>query len=147
MSMFQEWCRRADEPDRRSSMCSMGTYSNSSSNRVKQRRALWKVVVGMLIGLRFIMQFVLRAFWVKDKRTAVSGGAGVELWPRKLATAKFWLDDMQVVKKAVADAVSSTNKSCYLVEHYFKDRNFFFLSKIGILHSYNNGIINLAIPY
>ncbi|KAE9447154.1 hypothetical protein C3L33_20921, partial [Rhododendron williamsianum] len=105
MSMLQEWCRRADhEPDRRSSMGSMGTYSNSSPNRVKRRRALWKVVVGMLMGLRFIMQIVLRAFWVKDKRTAVSGGAGVELWPRKLATAKFWLDDMKVVKKAVAHA-------------------------------------------
>ncbi|XP_058191086.1 wax ester synthase/diacylglycerol acyltransferase 11-like isoform X2 [Rhododendron vialii] len=104
MSMLQEWCRRAGEPDRRLSMGSMGTHSNSSSNRVKRTRALWKVVVGMVMGLRFIMQFVLRALWVKDKRTAVSGGAGVELWPRKLATAKFWLDDMKVVKNVVAEA-------------------------------------------
>ncbi|KAG5526454.1 hypothetical protein RHGRI_032653 [Rhododendron griersonianum] len=51
-----------------------------------------------------LWEIVLRAFWVKDKRTAVSGGAGVELWPRKLATAKFWLDDMKVVKKTVAHA-------------------------------------------
>ncbi|KAI8532794.1 hypothetical protein RHMOL_Rhmol11G0242200 [Rhododendron molle] len=37
MSMLQEWCQRADhEPDRRSSMGSMGTYSNSSSKREKQ---------------------------------------------------------------------------------------------------------------
>ncbi|KAI8532797.1 hypothetical protein RHMOL_Rhmol11G0242500 [Rhododendron molle] len=111
MSMLQEWFRRADEPERRSSTGSMGTYSNSSSNRVKQRRALWKVVVGMLMGLRFIMQIVLRAFWVKDKRTAVSGGAGVELWPRKLATAKFWLDDMKVVKKVVADAAVASKQA------------------------------------
>ncbi|XP_058191088.1 wax ester synthase/diacylglycerol acyltransferase 11-like isoform X2 [Rhododendron vialii] len=104
MSILQEWCQRAGEPDRRLSMGSMGTYSNSSSNRVKRRRALWKVVVGMLMGLCFIVQFVLRALWIKDKKTAVSGGAGVELWPRKLATAKFWLDDMKVVKIAVAEA-------------------------------------------
>ncbi|KAG5526452.1 hypothetical protein RHGRI_032652 [Rhododendron griersonianum] len=105
MSMLQEWCRRADhEPDRRSSMGSMGTYSNSSSNWEKRWTQLWKVVVGMLMGLGFIMEFVLRALWVKDKTTAVSGGAGVELWPRKLATAKFWLDDMKAVKKAVTNA-------------------------------------------
>ncbi|KAI8532793.1 hypothetical protein RHMOL_Rhmol11G0242100 [Rhododendron molle] len=69
----------------------------------------------MLMGLGFIMEFVLRALWVKDKRTAVSGGAGVELWPRKLATAKFWLDDMKAVKKTVTTAVSSTTKSCDLL--------------------------------
>ncbi|KAI8532792.1 hypothetical protein RHMOL_Rhmol11G0242400 [Rhododendron molle] len=107
MSMLQEWCRRADhEPDRRSSMGSMGTtYSNSSSNREKRWTQVWKVVVGMLMGLGFIVDFALRALWVKDKRTAVSGGAGVELWPRKLATAKFWLDDMKAVKKVVTDAL------------------------------------------
>ncbi|KAG5526451.1 hypothetical protein RHGRI_032651 [Rhododendron griersonianum] len=105
MSMLQEWCRRADhKPVWRPSMDSMGTYSNSSSNREKRWTQLWKVVVGMLMGLGFIMEFVLRALWVKDKTTAVSGGAGVELWPRKLATAKFWLDDMKAVKKAVTNA-------------------------------------------
>ncbi|KAF7127512.1 hypothetical protein RHSIM_Rhsim11G0164300 [Rhododendron simsii] len=105
MSMLQEWCQRADhELDRRLSVGSMGTNSNSSSNREKRWTQLWKVVVGMLMGLGFIMEFALRALWVKDKRTAVSGGAGVELWPRKLATAKFRLDDMKAVKKVVTNA-------------------------------------------
>ncbi|KAE9447150.1 hypothetical protein C3L33_20925, partial [Rhododendron williamsianum] len=97
-------CRRADEPDQRPTISSVGTSSNSSSNRINQRRKLWKVVVGMLMGLVFIVEFVLRSLWVKDRKTAVSGGAGVELWPRKLATAKFRLDDMKMVKEAVADA-------------------------------------------
>ncbi|KAG5526446.1 hypothetical protein RHGRI_032648 [Rhododendron griersonianum] len=104
MSMLLECCRRADEPDLRPTISSVGTSSNSSSNRIIQRRKLWKVVVGMLMGLVFIVEFVLRSLWVKDRKTAVSGGAGVELWPRKLATAKFWLDDMKMVKEAVADA-------------------------------------------
>ncbi|KAL3722941.1 hypothetical protein ACJRO7_035177 [Eucalyptus globulus] len=34
----------------------------------------------------------------------MSGGAGVELWPRKLATARFLLEDMKVVKSAIANA-------------------------------------------
>ncbi|KAG5526448.1 hypothetical protein RHGRI_032649 [Rhododendron griersonianum] len=104
MSTLLECCRRANEPDQRPSISSVDTSSNPSSNRVNKRRELWKVVVGMLMGLVFIVEFVLRALWVKDKRTAISGGAGVELWPRKLATAKFRLDDMKAVKKAVVDA-------------------------------------------
>lgn len=113
MAMLLECCRRADEPDQRPSIGSVDTSSNPSSNRVNKRRELWKVVVGMLMGLVFIVEFVLRALWVKDKRTAISGGAGVELWPRKLATAKFRLEDMKAVKKAVVDAVCSTIKSCF----------------------------------
>ncbi|XP_058191084.1 wax ester synthase/diacylglycerol acyltransferase 5-like [Rhododendron vialii] len=104
MSMLLECCRKADEPDQRPTISFVGTSSNSSSNRINQRRKLWKVVVGMLMGLVFIVEFVLRSLWVKDRKTTVSGGAGVELWPRKLATAKFRLDDMKMVKEAVADA-------------------------------------------
>ncbi|KAG8365355.1 hypothetical protein BUALT_Bualt18G0096100 [Buddleja alternifolia] len=37
--------------------------------------------------------FVLRILWVRDKTTALSGGSGMELWPRRLATARFRLDD------------------------------------------------------
>ncbi|KAI8532791.1 hypothetical protein RHMOL_Rhmol11G0241900 [Rhododendron molle] len=120
MSMLLECCRRADEPDQRPSIGSVDTSSDPSSNRVKRRRELWKVVVGMLMGLVFIVEFVLRALWVKDKRTAISGGAGVELWPRKLATAKFRLNDMKAVKKAVVDAVYSTTKSCFDLDFYKK---------------------------
>ncbi|KAF5796799.1 putative transferase [Helianthus annuus] len=46
--------------------------------------------------------------WVRDKDTVVRGGAGVELWPRKLATAKFTLDDMITVKSAVVNSGPNT---------------------------------------
>ncbi|KAJ6751215.1 hypothetical protein OIU85_001711 [Salix viminalis] len=39
-----------------------------------------------------------------DGLTVISGGDGVELWPRKLATAKFLIEDMKTVKRAVANA-------------------------------------------
>ncbi|KAE9447151.1 hypothetical protein C3L33_20924, partial [Rhododendron williamsianum] len=59
---------------------------------------------GDVDGVGFYCGVCVEALWVKDKRTAISGGAGVELWPRKLATAKFRLDDMKAVKKVVVDA-------------------------------------------
>lgn len=56
--------------------------------------------------LVFVVEFTLRGLWLRDRETAISGGEGVELWPRMLATASFWLEDMKVVKKAVPGAVS-----------------------------------------
>ncbi|KAK9163400.1 hypothetical protein Syun_004302 [Stephania yunnanensis] len=47
---------------------------------------------------------VLEGFGVKDVKTCISGGDGVELLPRKLATAKFKLDDLKFVKNAVSNA-------------------------------------------
>ncbi|KAK8558622.1 hypothetical protein V6N12_041923 [Hibiscus sabdariffa] len=57
----------------------------------------------VLYTLAFSVEFVLRSFLVSDERTVLTGGEGVELWPRKLVTAKFLLDDMKVVKRAVPD--------------------------------------------
>lgn len=42
----------------------------------------------------------------RDRKTAISGGDGVELWPRKLATAKFLIEDMKNVKRAVSSVKS-----------------------------------------
>ncbi|KAE8686462.1 14-3-3-like protein GF14 phi [Hibiscus syriacus] len=40
-------------------------------------------------------------YLVCDRKTVISGGDGVQLWPRKLATARFLLNDMKEVKKAI----------------------------------------------
>ncbi|EXC17310.1 O-acyltransferase WSD1 [Morus notabilis] len=55
-------------------------------------------------SLMFALKIVMRLFWVRDRKTAISGGDGVELWPRKIATARFCLEDMRIVKRAVGDA-------------------------------------------
>ncbi|KAL8129205.1 hypothetical protein V2J09_018360 [Rumex salicifolius] len=41
---------------------------------------------------------------VKDTKTVVSGGDGVELWPRAVVTANFNVDDIKEVKKAISNA-------------------------------------------
>lgn len=116
MSMFLASCRRVDDPE------ALPTIGPSSS--AKRRRGgggggqWWKAVVRVLevvwFTVVFVVEFVLRSMWVSDRKTPVSGGAGVELWPRKLATARFWLEDMKVVKSAVTNAVRSEVPVCLL---------------------------------
>ncbi|KAM7264375.1 hypothetical protein ACFE04_002058 [Oxalis oulophora] len=65
---------------------------------------LWALMKMVVLSLVYMYDFLVRALWVSDKETAIRGGAGVELWPRKMATARFWLEDMKIVKRAVAGA-------------------------------------------
>ncbi|XP_059647813.1 wax ester synthase/diacylglycerol acyltransferase 11-like [Cornus florida] len=106
MSLFLACCRRADDPDQPLTIKPLGT-SSSSTNHHRREWVVLRVLRFVQLAwfsLVFILEFVFRSLWVRDKRTAVSGGDGVELWPRKLATARFQLDDMKTVKKAIADA-------------------------------------------
>lgn len=97
MSMFLSCCRMADDPDR------MPTIGAKSESRGGVR--VWRTLAVIWFTVVYVVEFILRSLWVGDKRTAVSGGAGVELWPRKLATARFLLEDMKSIKRAVADVV------------------------------------------
>nr|XP_009780998.1 PREDICTED: O-acyltransferase WSD1-like [Nicotiana sylvestris] len=103
MSMFLSCCRRADDPNQRLTSQGIGTSTSSSNHRRLSLKKLMKVIWYTLV---YVIEFGLRSLWLKDKKTVISGGAGVELWPRKLATAKFKIDDMKTVKKAISNAVS-----------------------------------------
>ncbi|CAI9101899.1 OLC1v1000053C1 [Oldenlandia corymbosa var. corymbosa] len=107
MSMFLSCCRRADDPAQTPTIGGLGTSSSTAASgeeRRRRRRSLWTLLNVVWYTLVYAVEFCLRSMWLKDKKTAVSGGAGVELWPRKLETAKFVLDDMKIVKKAVVGA-------------------------------------------
>ncbi|CAN4112183.1 unnamed protein product [Withania somnifera] len=103
MSMVMSCCRRADDPNQRPSAYGMGTSSSNTTNNRNIWSLLKKLLKVIWYTLVFVIEFGLRCLWLKDKRTAISGGAGVELWPRKVATAKFKIDDMKTVKKAIAN--------------------------------------------
>lgn len=85
------------------SLTGIGTSTSLSNHWRLSLKKLMKVIWYTLV---YVIEFGLRSLWLKDKKTAISGGAGVELWPRKLATAKFKIDDMKTVKKAISNAVS-----------------------------------------
>ncbi|XP_052186214.1 wax ester synthase/diacylglycerol acyltransferase 4-like isoform X2 [Diospyros lotus] len=101
MSMLLAGCRQADRPDERPSIVSGVSKVNNGGGG---GWGLGRVVSVAWWTVVFVVQMMLRTLWVRDRRTAVSGGEGVELWPRKLVTAKFRLDHMKAVKKAVPAA-------------------------------------------
>lgn len=101
MSIFMGCCRRIDDPEAPPSMV---PKRNSGPKGGKWWERAWLIFVMIWFSLVFAMEFVLRSLWVSDQKTVISGGAGVELWPRKLATAKLSIQDMKVVKKAVDNA-------------------------------------------
>ncbi|XP_019228244.1 PREDICTED: O-acyltransferase WSD1-like [Nicotiana attenuata] len=101
MSMFLSCCRRADDPNLRPTSQGIGTSTSSSNHKRLSLKKLMKMIWYTLV---YVIEFGLRSLWLKDKKTVISGGAGVELWPRKLATAKFKIDDMKTVKKAISNA-------------------------------------------
>lgn len=101
VSMFMSSCRKIEDPSQPPTVGGVGAGGPS-----RRRWSFKRVMMVLWYTLVYMLEFILRSLWLKDKPTAVSGGAGVELWPRKLATAKFSIDDMKTVKKAVADAVS-----------------------------------------
>ncbi|KAH1030820.1 hypothetical protein J1N35_042994 [Gossypium stocksii] len=108
-SMLMAICRRKDDADAHPRMV------NDKSLVIKGVKgrdlfwlfgALWGLLKAVVFTLLFSVEFVCRSLLVSDEKTAITGGDGVELWPRKLATAKFLLDDINVVKKAVPNSVS-----------------------------------------
>ncbi|XP_018717958.2 O-acyltransferase WSD1-like [Eucalyptus grandis] len=108
ISSFLGGSRRVDDPE---AVPTIGPPSSTRRRRSDGGGEWWKAVVRVLevvwFTVVFVVELVLRIMWVSDRTTPLSGGAGVELWPRKLATARFSLEDMKVVKSAVANAVSS----------------------------------------
>ncbi|KAF8034695.1 hypothetical protein BT93_C0882 [Corymbia citriodora subsp. variegata] len=105
MSMFLNMCRQVDNPE---GLPTIGPPSSAKRRRGggggKWLKAVMRVLEVVWFTVVFVGEFVLRSMWVSDQKTLASGGAGVELWPRKLATARFSLEDMKVVKSAVTNA-------------------------------------------
>uniref|UniRef100_A0A7N1A581 Diacylglycerol O-acyltransferase n=1 Tax=Kalanchoe fedtschenkoi TaxID=63787 RepID=A0A7N1A581_KALFE len=66
-----------------------------------KKKSVWELVKMAWFSLFYVLEFILRCLWVKDQKTVVTGGDGVQLWPRKLATASFTLEDMNIVKRSV----------------------------------------------
>ncbi|XWS39933.1 hypothetical protein CRYUN_Cryun18bG0097100 [Craigia yunnanensis] len=107
LSMLMASCRRADDADALPRMVPEKTPEFKGGIG---RDWFWLFVVfwGFLkkvwFTLMFVMEFGIRSLFVCDRKTVITGGDGVELWPRKLATARFLLEDMKVVKKAIPSA-------------------------------------------
>ncbi|PWA85082.1 O-acyltransferase, WSD1 domain-containing protein [Artemisia annua] len=99
LSFFLTMCRKADDPKKMPAVNQVAYNSDYGKDAIG--RLLWKLLKVVWFTMVFMIHFIGRALWVRDERTVVSGGAGVELWPRKLVTARFLIDDMKIVKKSI----------------------------------------------
>ncbi|CAL5195122.1 unnamed protein product [Lathyrus oleraceus] len=95
MSLLLASCRKLHDPD---------ALPAISIPTTKSRRSLWNLLTALFFSFIYVIQFMFRCLWIRDRKTAISGGDGVELWPRKIATASFSLEDMKTVKSAVPNA-------------------------------------------
>ncbi|KAI4298475.1 hypothetical protein L6164_032029 [Bauhinia variegata] len=95
--------RRVDDGDDLPMMVSAIRSMSNGRTRTCWRN-LWGFLLMLWFSFIYVLEFTLRSLWLRDRKTPITGGAGVELWPRKLATARFCLQDMKVVKAVLAHA-------------------------------------------
>ncbi|KAL6001678.1 hypothetical protein ACLOJK_007418 [Asimina triloba] len=114
MSLFLASCRRVGQPHLLPTIPGPKSQPSMQQRRWRWCDRVWRWARVLWLTCVYMTEFVLRSLWMKDERTCISGGAGVELWPRKVATARFALQDMKTVKSTV-NGVSchcSTNRPC-----------------------------------
>ncbi|XP_039158412.1 O-acyltransferase WSD1-like [Eucalyptus grandis] len=84
VSSFLAGSRQVDDPE---ALPTIGPPSSTMGRRSDGGGEWWKAAVRVLevvwFTVVFVVEFVLRIMWVSDWTTPVSGGAGVELWPRR----------------------------------------------------------------
>ncbi|KAK7392978.1 hypothetical protein VNO78_21428 [Psophocarpus tetragonolobus] len=98
MSMLLASCRKLNDPH---ALPTILHLPSSSAKAKTNPFSFSNLLLALWFCFVFALDFLLRCLWIRDSKTAVSGGAGVELWPRKIATATFSLQDMKTVKTAV----------------------------------------------
>ncbi|GMJ12853.1 hypothetical protein like AT3G49200 [Hibiscus trionum] len=104
MSMLMASCRKAGDENALPMMVPEKTAESTGEKRRGRfwlLGALWEFSKMAWFTLVSVMEFLLKICLVCDRKTVIFGGDGVELWPRKMATAMFKLEDMKEVKKAI----------------------------------------------
>ncbi|PPS00390.1 hypothetical protein GOBAR_AA20275 [Gossypium barbadense] len=101
MSMLMAGSEKVDVPAAVPPIKTEGIKSGKRRDWFWLLSLLWGVFKMVRYTLVFVLEFVVRSLFVCDRKTVISGGEGFEFWPRKLATAKFLLEDMKEVKRAI----------------------------------------------
>lgn len=98
MSMLLASCRKVQDPN---ALPTLSLGPNKPPSKFSLRDFLFTICLSFL----YVLQFILRCLWIRDGKTPITGGSGVDLWPRKIATATLSLEHMKTVKRAVHNAV------------------------------------------
>ncbi|KAM0072955.1 putative O-acyltransferase, WSD1, O-acyltransferase WSD1 [Helianthus debilis subsp. tardiflorus] len=103
MSLMLTITRKLDDPDQTPAIEPL-VSSKRKRNEIGTLGEVMKVLKMIWFSLIYAIEFIMRGVWVNDRKTVVRGGEGVEMWPRKLVTARFRVEDMKTVKNGVSDA-------------------------------------------
>ncbi|KAF6151470.1 hypothetical protein GIB67_016282 [Kingdonia uniflora] len=101
MSLFLACCTKVDQTNTVARDKSSFTSSSTEKSIPGIAKKAWRLVMVVVFTFIYVLKFIGRSLGVKDGKSVITGGDGVELWPRKLATAKFNLEDMKKVKSAI----------------------------------------------
>ncbi|XP_050212060.1 wax ester synthase/diacylglycerol acyltransferase 5-like [Mercurialis annua] len=109
MSLLMASCRTEEDPEAKPTLVAGGGGRRRGGgkglgNVLWRSNFIMEVLKAVFFSVVFCLEFVLRCLWVCDRKTVISGGDGVEQWPRTVVTAKFLVEDMKAVKNAVANA-------------------------------------------
>ncbi|KAL2939374.1 O-acyltransferase WSD1, partial [Bienertia sinuspersici] len=80
--------------------------ANAKNNNKGRKKGVWDLMKSLWFTFVFMLRALGRILWVKDEASVVSGGVGVELWPRKLVTTKFLLEDFKPIKTIIPQVAS-----------------------------------------
>jgi hypothetical protein len=97
-------CQRVDKPDLPIVLSNPIKFPDAPAHKFRvivYLLILWTVMIFAWHTFVDVIYFTLRILGLEDSKMPVKGNAGVELWPKKLATAVFSIDDMRAVKDAV----------------------------------------------
>ncbi|KAK1299763.1 O-acyltransferase WSD1 [Acorus calamus] len=103
MSLFLACCRCDDKPQL---LPSVPKAAAARPTKMRLWVLLRKLVLVVWFTLIYAAEFVLRSLWVRDEESPISGGSGVEFWPRRLVTVRFRLEDMKFVGRAVNGTIN-----------------------------------------
>ncbi|MQL89540.1 hypothetical protein Taro_022114 [Colocasia esculenta] len=115
MSLFLACCERADDPSVPVTIpgaggggrASRGKQTNTvTGQRMRQRLFrwwwwVWRAALVAWYTLLYVADFLMHSLCKKDDESPISGGSGVEMWPRRLVTTSFDLEDLKAVKCAL----------------------------------------------
>lgn len=100
LALFLDSCQRVDDVSLPPSIPSLrktpATSSLAKNASLFQRLLLFLSFVWYTIV--YCTLLVLHSFWIRDDPSPITGGAGVELWPRMVRTLTIKLSDMKLVK-------------------------------------------------
>ncbi|KMZ65395.1 O-acyltransferase WSD1 [Zostera marina] len=126
MALFLASCKRVDDPTLPPTIPEKETKSKTTvMKRMSFLQKTWRLIKVAGYTLLYLTDFILYSFWTKDEKTPISGGDGVELWPRMVRNVTFELADMKLVK----DSINATINDVLLgivslgLERYLERRN------------------------